>query len=127
MKRAVTLLMCAAILTFPVQNRAKAQEGPAILVVFTAVVLTSVVIWVYARDGSTKKRAIVLYKGYLDGNWTPVATNVMVIGPDLTKAFPAFADQMKDDAAFYRVKEIPLTPKVKPGYPSGSTVRPITQ
>lgn len=109
MKRFICILLCALLLQVSGElpdHEAQAQTSGAVLVMFCAIVGTVFCIWVYKVHTTPKMRWLVLEKAHYDGNWMPVATNHMLVPPNLSKAFPAFAVNMTDDTANYRIKEI---------------------
>jgi hypothetical protein len=128
MKRIIAILLCATILLvsseMPSQH-AQAQLGPALFVLAAAGGACMLLFWVWKTVEEPRVRCVVLQKSYYDGNWINVATNVMLIPPHLTKAFPAFYERMTDQVATYRVIEVPMNPQVAPGYLAGATARPF--
>ena len=64
------------------------------------------VFWVYKVNTTPKMRWLVLEKCHYDGNWVPVVTNQVFVGPQLALALPAFEASMTDSLACYKVKEI---------------------
>jgi hypothetical protein len=108
MKRIVSIVLVAAILAWGPPRKAEAQMAPAVLVLVAAAAAGCIILWVYKTNTAAKRRCLVLQKSHYDGNWASVATNIMVVLPNLALAFPAFGDKMTDDTALYRVVEIPM-------------------
>lgn len=107
MKRIVSILLCFAILSAcsPERRQAQAQTAAAVFVVTIIAIGLGATIYILQKYGENKTRWFRLEKGYLDGNWTPVATNAlrMTVG----HAFATFEVLMTDPIATYRVVEIP--------------------
>lgn len=125
MKRTITALLVAAFLAAITPDNSRAGAGPALFMLVCAATAGALIIWVYVKSGEVKQRVIVLEKSHYDGNWVPVATNVMVIPPRLSLAFPAFSDRMEDQTACYRVREIPIPVHFAPSINPNSTAQPF--
>lgn len=110
MKRIISLALCCAFLSlsgeFPERQAQAPGMSGAMLIMFCAVVGSVMVFWVYKTYETPKLRWLVLEKSHYDGNWMPVVTNQVFVGPALARALPAFQASMTDDLASYRVKEI---------------------
>ena len=128
MKRFISILLCFVILVvFSPDNRnqTNAQAAPVMFVLTIVAIGAIATLYIYQKYGENKLRCFVLEKGYLDGNWTPVATNAlrMTVG----HAIPAFEAYMTDSLATYRVREIPFPTNYFNLRVSGRLENPIIQ
>lgn len=111
MKRFLSILLCFAILAEG-EDYARGQMAGGILIVFCAAAAGVLIFWCHHTVEAPQKRCLVLQKS-TDGraSWCSLATNVMVVPRDqISKAFPAFGVDMTDEAAFFRIVEIPMPP-----------------
>lgn len=130
MKRAISIALCCAFLSlsgeFPERRAQAPGMSGAMLIMFCAMVGSVMVFWVYKTNTAQKLRWLVLEKSHYDGNWVPVVTNQVFVGPRLTLALPAFQASMTDDLACYRVKEIdPPAPNFRVQHIPGSAEQPF--
>ena len=127
MKQFITVLLCASLLCLSggwPEEQARGQAAGAALIVVCAAAAGLLIFWVYKTYDTPKIRCLVLEKSHYDGNWIPVATNIMLVPPNLARAFPAFSDKMTDETACYRVKEIPMPSNFTPQLNLSGTAQP---
>lgn len=105
----VTVLLCAALcgaLWEPPKARAGGLPA-AVLVLSAAAIASCIIIKVLSKPPiSYTPRRLVLERSYHDGIWVPLCTNTVVLGSNTPMS--VFSDQMTDEFALYRVKEIPV-------------------
>ena len=108
MKRWVSVALVLAVLLAG-EERARAPVGPAILMIGCVAAVGSLIIWVWKTVDAPKRRCVVLQRSIGDG-WVDICTNILVVPQNLSKAFPAFGDDLTFDGRnhSYRVYEIPM-------------------
>jgi hypothetical protein len=128
MKRIVSIILCYLVLVVfspEWKQSANAQTAPVMFVLTVVAIGCVATIYVMQKYGTASTKVFVLEKGYLDGAWSPVATNAlrMTIGD----AFPAFRVYMNDSLATYRLRTIPWPTNWAPQVVIGRLENPIIQ
>ena len=123
MKQTIALALCGCLLATQIQAQPSTNTPPVIstpptgnaepnsalacgimlLVVLAAGVL---VIYVYSNTGKcSANHKLVLERDDFDGNWTPIATNCVLVS---TNMLAAFGDLTTDPMHRYRVRDLGL-------------------
>lgn len=129
MKRIISILLVLVLLSNApmVVPRAQAQAAPIVFMIAVALIGGALVFYVYHADGySVRMRTLALQVSHYDGNWSSVATNRVLVGACLTKAFPSFTSKMTEGAgASYRLVEVQVPPDWTPQFVEGGKYQPV--
>jgi hypothetical protein len=112
MKKLIALFLTALVLIGSPNlelRPARAQAAPIVLMVAAVLAGCIVTLYVWKTNTAQKLRWLVLCDDDLAGHLTPIATNQVFVGPNLTLAFPAFQIIItnQEPKGFWRIVEIP--------------------